>query len=449
MRCLLLAAGAGRRLRASASSRPTEPKPLVRLLGLPLIERAILAAKQAGCEEFYVVLGCEGERVRKHLGDGRRLGVRLRFLLNPQWERGNGTSVLAAREVLQEPFLLLMSDHLLDPSVLRSLQEAYERGALDDADVVVAVDRRPPEGLDLEDATKVRLEGDRVVEIGKCLPSYDAIDMGAFLCSPRIFDALEQTREDGSLTAGVRYLAQQNRAKALDVSGTFWFDVDTPEALRAAERALLRQLPKPTDGPVSRYLNRPISTRLTRWLVNTPLTPNQLSVLSFLLAAAGALAMALPSYAALAVGGLLAQISSVLDGCDGEVARLKFQGSEFGGWFDAVLDRYADALLVSGLSVHASLVQGGTAPWLWGLAALSGVLLNSYTADKYDAFLKKRLAEGKRPLRLGRDVRLFLVFLGAILNAPLVTLGLLAVLSHGEIVRRVVLLARHTRDGRS
>ncbi len=444
MKCLLLAAGAGRRLRAEG---PSEPKPLVRLLGLPLLERAILTAKQAGCEEFYVVLGCEGERIRNHLGDGRRLGVRLRFLYNPQWERGNGTSVLAAREALQEPFLLLMSDHLLDPSVIRSLREAHQRGALEEADVVVAVDRRPPEGLDLEDATKVRLEGDRVVEIGKCLAPYDAIDMGAFLCSPQMFAALEQTQDDGSLTAGVRRLAQKDRAKALDLSGTFWFDVDTPQARKAAERALLKQLAKPTDGPVSRYLNRPISMQLTRWLVNTSITPNQLSVFSFLLAALGAITMALPGYLPLALGGLLAQISSILDGCDGEVARLKFQGSDFGGWFDAVLDRYADALLVSGLAVHASLVQGGIAPWLWGLAALSGVLLNSYTADKYDAFLKKRLAEGKRPLRLGRDVRLFLVFLGALLNVPLATLGALAVLSHGEIVRRVLLLARNTHSG--
>lgn len=445
MKCLLLAAGAGRRLRADG---PSEPKPLVRLLGLPLLERAILTAKQAGCSEFYVVLGCEGERIRERLGDGRRLGVRLHFLFNPQWERGNGSSVLAAREALREPFLLLMSDHVLDPSVIEALQRAHRGGALEGADVVVAVDRRPPPGLDLEDATKVRLEGERIVEIGKCLSPYEAIDMGAFLCSPRVFEALERTEADGSLTAGVRHLAQQNRARALDLSGTFWFDVDTPQALRAAERAMLRQLPKPTDGPVSRYLNRPLSTRLTRWLVNTAITPNGLSVFSFLVAALGALAMALPGYLPLALGGLLAQLASVLDGCDGEVARLKFQRSDFGGWFDAVLDRYADALLVGGLTWHAYLVQGGIAPWLWGWGALSGVLLNSYTADKYDAFLKKRLTEGKRPLRLGRDVRLFLVFLGALFNVPLIALGVLAVLSHGEIARRVVLLGRSPSRGK-
>ena len=54
----------------------------------------------------------------------------------------------------------------------------------------------------------------------------------------------------------------------------------------------------------------------------------------------------------LAMGGLLAQTASVVDGCDGEVARLRLAESDFGGWFDAVLDRYADAFLLFGLTWH-------------------------------------------------------------------------------------------------
>ena len=58
-------------------------------------------------------------------------------------------------------------------------------------------------------------------------------------------------------------------------------------------------------------------------------------------------------YVTLALGGLIAQFASIIDGCDGENARLKFLKSDFGGWFDAVLDRYADALLLFGLTWHA------------------------------------------------------------------------------------------------
>ncbi len=446
---MLLAAGAGRRLRADG--RLTSPKPLVRLLGLSLLERAILTARAAaGCPEVVIALGCDAPQIQKALGDGRRLGVRPRYALSPDWERGNGASALAARPFLRgcERFLLLMSDHVLDPEIPKALLAHGDALARGEADVLLAVDREPGPHIDLEDATKVRLDRDgRITAIGKGLDGYDAIDTGAFLCTPALFDALEEALRagDGSLSGGVRALARRGRVRAVDVTGRFWIDVDTPQALRTAERLLLRQLrQKPTDGPVARHLNRPLSIRLSRWLVRTPLTPTQLSWLSFLVAAAGAVALALPGYPALALGGLLAQLSSVLDGCDGEVARLKLQTSERGGWLDAVLDRYADALLVGGLTHHAWLAAPGpgTAVWLWGLAALSGVLLNSYTADKYDAFLKRALEEGRRPLRLGRDVRLFLIFLGALLNAPLATLVALALLNHGEVLRRLWLLGR-------
>ena len=63
----------------------------------------------------------------------------------------------------------------------------------------------------------------------------------------------------------------------------------------------------------------------------------------------GAFLFFLGGYITLVIGAILAQVASVIDGCDGEIARLKFQVTEFGGWFDAVLDRYADAFLLFGL----------------------------------------------------------------------------------------------------
>ena len=72
-------------------------------------------------------------------------------------------------------------------------------------------------------------------------------------------------------------------------------------------------------------------------------------------------------YPALAIGGMLAQLASIVDGCDGEIARLKHSQSEFGGWFDAVLDRYADAVLLFGLMWHVFAATGT------GLSVLAGV----------------------------------------------------------------------------
>ena len=132
--------------------------------------------------------------------------------------------------------------------------------------------------------------------------------------------------------------------------------------------------------------------------------------------------MAWGGYPALASGGALAQLASVIDGCDGEVARLKRCESEFGGWFDAVLDRYADAVLLFGLMWHEFSATGTDLSVVLGFAAIVGSFLNSYTADKYDGLMARRL-QGASYFRLGRDVRVFVVFLGAVLNQSLITPG--------------------------
>ncbi|HDM08930.1 MAG TPA: CDP-alcohol phosphatidyltransferase family protein [Desulfobacteraceae bacterium] len=199
---------------------------------------------------------------------------------------------------------------------------------------------------------------------------------------------------------------------------------------------------KTTDGPVSRYINRPVSLRITRYLINTPLTPNQLSFLSFLTAVVAGGVFALKGYAALVIGAVLAQFSSILDGCDGEVARLKSQTSEFGGWFDAVLDRYADAFVLLGLTIHV-LWEGPTlGAVLAGYFSVSGSLINSYTAHKYDSYLRDKLGNRAVTFRLGRDVRIFLIFLGALLNRVLATLVVLAVITNLENIRRIWVLYR-------
>ncbi len=174
------------------------------------------------------------------------------------------------------------------------------------------------------------------------------------------------------------------------------------------------------DGPVSRYLNRPLSLRISRRLVKYPVTPNQISLFSFLCSMLGAGLFAFGGYPGLLLGGLLAQFGSVIDGCDGEVARLKFQGSDYGGWFDAVLDRYADAFLLFGLTWHAYSANPGPLMLFIGLAIIGSFML-SYTADKYDRLMRDRIIHGKVP-RLGRDVRVFLIFLGAIFNQVPLTL---------------------------
>ena len=431
MKGLVIAAGQGMRLRGQAQA-----KPLVSLLGVPLIERVVRSALEGGVDELYVVTGYQGDKIAGFLsGLSQRLGFPLTILQNDEWQEENGLSVLTARGLIEGPFLLMMADHLCDPLNIRTLREQE----IVDGQVLLAVDTDVGSPLvDMADATKVRVEDGLIRDIGKSISDFSCFDTGLFLCTPAIFAAIEHAcchDHDTTLSAAVRLLARDGRAKAVEVQG-YWVDVDDKHAHRKAERTLLASSRgKVNDGPVSRWVNRPISTRLCKMLVEWNVTPNQLSVVSFVLAAIAAALFALGTYGYLVLGGALAQLASIIDGVDGEIARLKYLSSDYGRWLDAVLDRYADALLLGALTWYAYGVRGS--PWVFGvgLAAIVGSFMVSYTADKYDALMKDRAEKG---VRIGRDVRLALIFVGALVNQVFWLLVVIAVVMNVEAVRRIV-----------
>jgi len=432
LKCLIIAAGQGSRLR-----RKAESKPLIPVLGIPLIERVIRSAIEAGADDFYVVTGYRGERVQDFLGRlAARLGIPITTIVNEHWKKENGLSVLKAREYLHETFLLLMSDHLFDPSIAREMMGHPP----DEGEIILAMDKDTRNSLiNMEDVTRVSTEDGKIRNIGKGLTEFNGFDTGIFLCTTAIFEALERCEKDcgdTTLSGALRILADEDQARAFHTSDRFWLDVDDPAGLKRAEDTLLKNLQgKPHDGPVSRYINRPLSVRISRRLVNYPVTPNQISMFSFLCSVLAAGLFALGGYPDLLLGGLLAQFASVIDGCDGEVARLKFQGSDYGGWFDAVLDRYADGFMLFGLTWHA--YSAGKAPLILfiGFLSIIGSFIVSYTADKYDGLMHKRVGQG---FRVGRDLRVFLICLGAIFNQVYPTLALIAVVMNIEIIRRII-----------
>ena len=435
---LILAAGLGSRLRPQTKT----PKPLTRVLGLTLAERVVCTMLDVGVRRFLVTLGHEAETVRAHFSDiARRRGVTIDFIEAHGWERGNGASALAAKAYTGEaPFFLVMIDHLFDPAIARALADDPPAPG----EMRLAVDLDKDGIFDLDDVTRVKIDDGRIQDIGKTLDDWDAGDTGVMLCTSGLYEGLERAaaRNKHGLSDGLRELAGEGRARTVDVTRMSWLDVDTPDALREAERRLMRDQGRKTrDGPVSRHLNRPVSRWLSRYLVRTKVTPNQISLISWLLSCVAAGLMAMSGYPALAAGGALVQLASIVDGCDGEIARLKHAQSEFGGWFDAVLDRYADAVLLFGLMWHEFATTGTSLSVLLGFAAIVGSFLNSYTADKYDGLMAQRL-QGVSYFRLGRDVRVFVIFLGALLNLPLVTLGVVALVMNVEVVRRIVVCAR-------
>ena len=110
--------------------------------------------------------------------------------------------------------------------------------------------------------------------------------------------------------------------------------VSSPDDRRRAEKWLLSGLVKDTEGFMSRHFERKISLAVSRVLSATSVTPNQMTLVSVVIGIAGAFFFLSSRPALQTVGALLFLLHSILDGCDGELARLKFQESRFGGVLD-------------------------------------------------------------------------------------------------------------------
>ena len=228
--CLILAAGNGTRLRPVSAGLP---KPLVQFRGKPILEHVILRAQQAGIDEFVIVLGYRSDLIRSWL-DNRWLGdLSLTLVENQDYHKHNGVSVLKARGEMDENFLLLMADHVFEPEMAKLLINQ----PLAKDEVILAVDPGIDRTFDLGDATKVRRQGDFIVDIGKEIPNYDALDTGMFLCSRTLFGKLESSMTNGncSLSDGMRQLARERNLRGMEIGEGRWHDLDTPEALAHAE----------------------------------------------------------------------------------------------------------------------------------------------------------------------------------------------------------------------
>ncbi len=336
---VILAAGMGSRLRANGAETP---KPLVRVGGLPLLQRTLLALHRAGVDRFAVVLGYQGEQVRAALENEPALAeCHIEWINNPHYELANGVSVLQARDAMEPgDFLLTMCDHVVDPAIYQVLQNENAHGGL-----VLAVDRKLDTIFDMDDATKVKVDDrNHILSISKKLTDYDAIDTGVFLCDHALFDALQDVytaRGDASLSDGVQALASVGKAFVADVGTAWWQDVDDARTRDHAEKLLFKSLTKPIDGPVSKHINRKFSKTITRMVMNHNVVPNHMTLIGLIIGVASAILTALVSPGSLwliPLGGVLYQLSSMIDGCDGEIARLKYKNSASGEWFDTISD---------------------------------------------------------------------------------------------------------------
>jgi len=233
---VVLAAGCGSRLESKSNG---VPKPLVEVAGKRMIERTIGSLAHAGVNRVVVVTGFQADVLAKGLSTVQVPGVTIDTVHNERWEEPNGLSLYCAKDALENGrFFLTMSDHIFDRSIVADLAAH----GVAEGGVCLGVDTDIENIFDIDDATKVKTDGDnRIVAIDKKLTDYNAIDTGLFLCSHGIFHGLETAFAAGrhSLSDGMRELGLKGLFTAMPIGGRYWQDVDDPEMFAQAEKDIL------------------------------------------------------------------------------------------------------------------------------------------------------------------------------------------------------------------
>jgi len=303
----------------------SSPPPGTVIAGLPLVRRIVLAAQRAGFE---------------------RILIHPRACSEPQLLVGTTAALLDAdTPVGPRARLVLMPVNVLPQARwLRALREM----PLD------------PETLAVDSSLTAVVESAGIDEVLRSAGrAAGAEDLIAAL-SPRLARSTEAGDPAGRFTLG------------------------SAAGARAAEDWLLRSLIKDTEGFMSRHVERRISLALTRRLVGTRITPNEMTLVSLTIGLLGAPFFLSAEPLQQLVGSLLFLTHSILDGCDGELARLKFQESPTGARLDFWGDNLVHVAVFGCMAAGWSMADASLWPWLLGALAITGTAASAYLVAHRD-----------------------------------------------------------------
>ena len=233
MKAVILAAGTGSRI--NKESNEVIPKPLYKINDKRLIEHVILNLKKAGIKDFVIIVGFMADDVRNALGDGTKYGVKIEYVFNPEFKKPLGLSVLSAREAVKDEkeFIISMSDHVIEPEGVKKIVD-YE---LEEGSCALLIDKKIKDIFWLDDAAKVKLEGNIIRGVNKKFEEYDAIDCGVFKCTPVIFDEIENHIEHpDSISAAVSVFSNKDKMFGVDIGEYKWVDIDEYSELEEARK---------------------------------------------------------------------------------------------------------------------------------------------------------------------------------------------------------------------
>jgi phosphatidylglycerophosphate synthase len=312
---------------------------------LPIALRSILGAKKAGAARIVVVVHrANGSRIRQELLQTGRLPDNLEW-----WELGSRSSSFRFRleqlaSEVEGHLVLIAADSIYHPSLHRQAGE-----------------------WDREDSALVFMTGGEPVGI---LSLTREVSLALARSCPSSASSIEELHNWLTSTYSVqRELVTKDK----------WQLVSTEQQRLTAEGKLNTWLVKPTDGIFART-NRRISIPISRQIIRFPITPNMVSLFTLGVSLAAGVFLALGGYWHMLTGAILSWFASVLDGCDGEVARLKFQESAFGCWLETICDYLYYLFIFTGMTIGLARTSGTRAYFVWGGFLVFGTIVTILTS---------------------------------------------------------------------
>jgi len=247
MKAVLLAAGLSTRIWSLTGGRP---KGLLKICNRELVYRTVEFLRRRGINEFIVVVNPSTKDAYERFFSNLR--VNYTIVVNEFPEKGNGYSLLKAKNFVKGRFVLFMSDHLYEEEFIEKALKGFG----------IVIDKSG-EFIDKEEATKVKIDKEKVVDIGKDLKDYDGYDTGFFVLDEEIFKIAQKLYEEKE-SFSLSEVVKRAKLPVWEVSGLFWMDIDTPEDFERAKKLLIKlSIKKGEDGIVAQKLNRKVSTFLS------------------------------------------------------------------------------------------------------------------------------------------------------------------------------------------
>jgi len=401
---------------ATSERRLEKPKMLTKLCGLSLLERNLQLLKALDISKVTIMLGPRGKPIRQYLDKKGDLGIKIGYV-----ESRDGW----APPIVEGEFLLLEGDRLFDARIIEALLARRE--------ATLAIDR----GCHPEKARGLPkiLIGDGVKAIGENLEKWDGVYMGAALCTPQLFRILlDDSLQDGdrleSLGIGYldiskipTYIAEMRRD--LPIS---WIRMENEKDLKKAKKLLIERTQKGTLDLLAWYLHRPIENRITYYLSEWPITPNQVTIFTNIVAY---LATFLFLQGYLLGASLLTLAVNILDGVDGKLARARGVTTKL-GHIEHSFDLLFEQSWYIAFAWYIFSGSGSLLPLILGLLILLLDSFNRHCSMQFKQVMGVSLADYAKFDRLfrrfdgRRNIYTLYMLAGAIFGLPLYALMAMA-----------------------